>query len=66
MKRRGSLFVEETLLLFLAIGIFVAFALTVTGMIKGALSGILGFRNETNTLLSQLVSAAKQLILGSG
>ena len=52
------------MLLFLAIGIFVAFALTVTGMIKGALGGILGFRNETNTLLSQLVNAAKQLVFG--
>ncbi|KUO83561.1 MAG: hypothetical protein RXQ56_01280 [Thermoproteus sp.] len=64
MRKKGSLFVEETLLLFLAIGIFVAFALTVTGMIKGALGGILGFRNETNTLLSQLVNAAKQLVFG--
>lgn len=65
MKHKGSLFVEETLLLFLAIGIFVAFALTVTGMIKGALSGILGFRNETNALLDQLVNAVRQFIFGS-
>ncbi|MEZ0248865.1 MAG: hypothetical protein ABWJ97_06300 [Thermoproteus sp.] len=64
MKLKGSLFVEETLLLFLAIGIFVAFALTVTGMIKGAIGGILGFRNETNTLLNQLVDSVKQLIFG--
>lgn len=65
MKRRGSLFVEETLLLLLAIGVFVAFALTVTGMIKGAIGGILGFRNETNSLLDQLVNSIKQLVLGS-
>ncbi len=65
MKRRGSLFVEETLLLLLAIGVFVAFALTVTGMIKGAIGGILGFRNETNSLLDQLVNSVKQLVLGS-
>lgn len=65
MKRRGSLFVEETLLLLLAIGVFVAFALTVTGMIKGAIGGILGFRNETNSLLGQLVNSVKQLVLGS-
>lgn len=64
MRIKGSLFVEETLLLFLAIGVFVAFALVVTGMIKGALNGILGFRNETNDLLNQLVNSVRQFFLG--
>lgn len=62
MRRKGSLFVEEMLLLFLAIGIFVAFALAVTGIIKGALGNILGFRNETNDLLASLINATRHLI----
>lgn len=64
MKRRGSVFVEETLLLFLAIGIFVAFALTVTGIIKGSLDSILSFRNQTDSMLNQLIQAVKQVVLG--
>ncbi|MFB6490293.1 MAG: hypothetical protein TU35_003440 [Thermoproteus sp. AZ2] len=64
MRAKGSVFVEEMLLLFLAVGIFAAFALTVTGIIKGALSGVLGFRNETNSLIISLVNATKQLIFG--
>ncbi|MBP1449484.1 MAG: hypothetical protein JZD41_05685 [Thermoproteus sp.] len=62
MRRKGSLFVEEMLLLFLAIGIFVAFALAVTGIIKGALGSILGFKNETNDLLASLINATRHLI----
>jgi hypothetical protein len=64
MKAKGAVFVEEMLLLFLAVGIFAVFALTATGIIKGALSGVLGFRNETNNLIISLINATKQLIFG--
>lgn len=53
---------EEVLLLLVAVALISAFALTVTGVVQGAVNQILGFKNSTNNILDQLVSAVRQLI----
>lgn len=59
---RGAVLVEEVLLLLVAVALISAFALTVTGVVQGAVNQILGFNNSTNHILDQLVSAVRQLI----
>jgi len=59
---RGAVLVEEVLLLLVAVALISAFALTVTGVVHGAVNQILGFKNSTNNILDQLVSAVRQLI----
>jgi hypothetical protein len=59
---RGAVLVEEVLLLLVAVALISAFALTVTGVVQGAVNQILGFKNSTNHILDQLVSAVRQLI----
>jgi hypothetical protein len=62
VKKRGAILVEEVLLLLVAIALISAFALTVTGVVKGAVNEILGFRNATNNFLNGLLDAVKQLV----
>ncbi|ABO09128.1 hypothetical protein [Pyrobaculum calidifontis] len=64
MKKRGSVLVEEVLLILIAVALVSAFALTISGMVQGAVDKILGFRNATNSILNSLVEGVKQLILG--
>jgi len=64
MKKRGSVLVEEVLLILVAVALVSAFALTISGMVQGAVDKILGFRNATNSILSSLVEGVKQLIFG--
>ncbi len=59
---RGAVLVEEVLLLLVAVALISAFALTVTGVVQGAVNQILGFKNSTNNLLGQLIDGVKQLI----
>jgi len=59
---RGAVLVEEVLLLLVAVALISAFALTVTGVVQGAVDQILGFKNSTNNLLGQLIDGVKQLI----
>jgi uncharacterized membrane protein (Fun14 family) len=59
---RGAVLVEEVLLLLIAVALVSAFALTVTGVVQSAVNQMLGFKNATNNLLSQLVDGIKQLI----
>jgi len=64
MKKRGSVLVEEVLLILIAVALVSAFALTISGVVQGAVDKILGFRNATNSILNSLVEGVKQLILG--
>jgi len=64
MKKRGSVLVEEVLLILIAVALVSAFALTISGMVQGAVDKILGFRNATNSILNSLVEGVKQLIFG--
>jgi len=48
--------------LLVAVALISAFALTVTGVVQGAVNQILGFKNSTNNLLGQLIDGVKQLI----
>jgi hypothetical protein len=59
---RAAVLVEEVLLLLVAVALVSAFALTVTGVVQGAVNQMLGFKNATNNLLGQLVDGIKQLI----
>ena len=59
---KGAVLVEEVLLLLVAVALISAFALTVTGVVQGAVNQILGFKNSTNNLLGQLIDGVKQLI----
>lgn len=62
MKKRGAILVEEVLLLLIAVALISAFALTVTGVVKGAVSQILSFKNSTSSVLDQITNAVRQLI----
>jgi len=62
MKKRGAVLVEEVLLILIAVALVSAFALTISGMVQGAVDKILGFRNATNSILNSLVEGVKQLI----
>jgi len=64
MKKRGSVLVEEVLLILIAVALVSAFALTISGVVQGAVDKILGFRNATNSILNSLVEGVKQLIFG--
>jgi len=64
MKKRGAVLVEEVLLILIAVALVSAFALTISGIVKGAVDNILGFRNATNSVLNSLVEGVKQLIFG--
>ena len=50
------------LLLLIAVALVSAFALTVAGVVQGAVNQMLGFKNATNNLLGELVDGIKQLI----
>ncbi len=62
MKNRGSLLVEEVLLIVISVALISAFALTVSGVIQGAVDKILGFRNATDTFISNIVDSIKNLL----
>jgi len=64
MKKRGAVLVEEVLLILIAVALVSAFALTISGVIQGAVDKILGFRNATDSILNSLVEGVKQLIFG--
>jgi len=64
MKKKGAVLVEEVLLILIAVALVSAFALTISGVVQGAVDKILGFRNATNSILNSLVEGVKQLILG--
>ncbi|ABL87300.1 conserved hypothetical protein [Pyrobaculum islandicum DSM 4184] len=59
---RGSILVEEVLLLLVAVALVSAFALTVTGVVQNAVNQILGFKNATSSITSQLIDAVRQLL----
>lgn len=59
---RGSILVEEVLLLLVAVALVSAFALTVTGVVQNAVNQILGFKNATSNITNQLIDAVKQLL----
>jgi len=64
MKKRGAVLVEEVLLILIAVALVSAFALTISGVVQGAVDKILSFRNATNSILNSLVEGVKQLIFG--
>lgn len=59
---KGAVLVEEVLLLLVAVALVSAFALTITGVVQGAVNQILGFKNATASVIDQLVNAVKSLI----
>ena len=59
---KGAVLVEEVLLLLVAVAMVSAFALTITGVVQGAVNQILGFKNATASVIDQLVNAVKSLI----
>ncbi|MEM1932581.1 MAG: hypothetical protein QW049_04155, partial [Pyrobaculum sp.] len=62
MYVKGAVLVEEVLLLLVAVALVSAFALTITGVVQGAVNQILGFKNATASVIDQLVNAVKSLI----
>ncbi|MEM1597067.1 MAG: hypothetical protein QXP31_04385 [Pyrobaculum sp.] len=62
MKKRGAVLVEEVLLLLVAVALISAFALTVTGVVQGAVGKILEFRNATNSFINGLVDGVMRLV----
>ncbi|MEM0370112.1 MAG: hypothetical protein QXT46_03410 [Pyrobaculum sp.] len=62
MYVKGAVLVEEVLLLLVAVAMVSAFALTITGVVQGAVNQILGFKNATASVIDQLVNAVKSLI----
>ncbi|MFN7105383.1 MAG: hypothetical protein ACK4M3_02175 [Pyrobaculum sp.] len=62
MKVRGAILVEEVLLILISVALISAFALTLSGVIQGAVDKILGFRNATETFIHDLGENIKRLL----